>query len=537
MSFFLGRHHLNISILKRAFKNNLGYIATLMVSAFFLSNCAVGPNYHKPKPGLPKKWENDAKNPHFPSDQTDEKLPSNTTAEEPSVQWWTIFQDPELVSLEKRLASQNLDILKSAQELAASRGLLLLANAERFPDVTAGGAYRRVQSSSRQLQRIVEHIGQSSKGSSLADILSQQGNQATIPVLNRWFDGMQASWEVDIWGRVRRQYEGAKALMYASQEERYGVLIAREAELASDYIVLRNLQQRLEIARKEREVAQSILYLSKSRYNTGISNEINLDSTNAHLQRINSSIPQYEQRVTIQMNAINLLIGEAPGTLNDELARTENIPLVPANVPAGIPSEVAERRPDIREATDILHAATAQVGEAEADFYPKVKIDSGFGMQSFSFSDLGMWNSRAWNVGPSITLPVFQGGRLTGQYQMKTAQQRSAAINYRKTVLNAWQEVDNALISYQKGQVQKDKVSQQRDSEKRIMELAENQYKSGLVNNLRPLEAQEAYLDVSANYADSTADVASDMVKLYNALGCGWEEEKLPKMSLFKGFL
>ena len=490
--------------------------AGALAASFILAGCAVGPDYKKPQTWSPAQWQQAA---------TQERTSalSVPTEQAPDAQWWSVFHDPELTSLEQRLASQNLDVLQASEQLAVSRGQLLLAGAERFPDLAASGSYSRVQHSSKQLQRIVERIGQSSAGSQLGDMLTSQSSEATIPLLNNWQDGVQASWEVDLWGRVRRQYEAARSYTNASMEERRGILIARQSELASDYMQLRSLQEQLRITLANRNAADKLLQLSQSRYKSGLVSELDVDSAQSELQRTSALVPQYEQRIAMQINAINLLMGAPPGGLNTELAQTAGIPLVPPAVPIGLPSELAHRRPDIREAEAELHAATAEVGQAIADFYPKVTIDAGFGLQSFSFRDMGMWSSRMWNVGPSITIPIFQGGRLTGQLQMKKASQKAAALRYRKTVLNAWREVDNALTAYQAEQKKNQRLSAQVAADRRSMDLAQSQYTHGLQSYLQVLDAQRRLLSSQTSLAESTATISDDLVRLYNALGGGWE--------------
>ncbi len=490
--------------------------AGALAAGFILAGCAVGPDYKKPQTWSPAQWQQAA------TQQRTNAL-SVPTELAPDVQWWSVFHDPELTSLEQRLAAQNLDVLQASEQLAVSRGQLLLAGAERFPDLSASGSYSRVQHSSKQLQRIVERIGQNSSDAGLREMLTSQSSEATIPLLNNWQDGVQASWEVDLWGRVRRQYEAAKSYTDASMEERRGILIARQSELASDYMQLRSLQEQLRITLANRDAAEKLLQLSQSRYKSGLVSELDVDSAQSELQRTSALVPQYEQRIAMQINAINLLMGAPPGGLNTELVQTAGIPLVPPAVPIGLPSELAHRRPDIREAEAELHAATAEVGQAMADFYPKVTIDAGFGLQSFSFRDMGMWSSRMWNVGPSITIPIFQGGRLTGQLQMKKASQKAAALRYRKTVLNAWREVDNALTAYQAEQKKNQRLSAQVVADQRSMALAQSQYTHGLQSYLQVLDAQRRLLSSQTSLAESTATISDDLVRLYNALGGGWE--------------
>lgn len=487
---------------------------SILVLAVLLAGCAVGPDFQKPESWTPDQWRQAATAPRS-------RLLSVTTTQEPPAAWWGIFHDPELTALEERLASQNLDVQQAAEQLAVSRGQLLLAGAERFPDLAASGSYKAAQYSSKEMQWVLKRVG---RQAGVGDQIESAASGASVPLLNQWQDGLQSSWEVDLWGRVRRQYEAAKAYMTASQEERRGILVARQAELASDYITLRQLQEQARITRASRDLAAELTRLSESRYHSGLVSELDVDSAQAELQRTNALLPQYDQRIAQQINAINLLMGSPPGALDAELGPRAAIPLVPPAAPVGLPSELARRRPDIREAEARLHGATAEVGQAAADFYPKVTIDAGFGFQSLSFRDLGFWNARAWNVGPSITLPIFQGGRLSGQLEMKKASQRAEALNYRKTVLNAWREVDNALVAWQAEQRRNQAVSAQVQADRRTLTLAQDQYRHGLQSYLQVLDAQRRMLQSQTQEAESTATLSGNLVQLYNALGGGWEQ-------------
>ena len=490
--------------------------AATMLFPVLLSGCAVGPDFKKPETWTPAQWQ------HASLEQTSRAL-SVPVNQAPDPQWWSVFHDPELVSLEQRLATQNLDILQATQQMAVSRGQLLLAGAERFPDLAATGSYRRQQYSSKQLESVIKRIGKNAPEGSDA-LLSSQATNASIPLLNQWQDGLQASWEVDLWGRVRRQYEAAKSYLQATVEQRRGILIARQAELAQDYLSLRSTQEQLRITRRNKEVAVQMLDLSRNRYNSGLVSELDVESARSQVEDTSARIPQYEQLAEQQINAINLLMGAPPGALNAELQTPSVIPSLPPVVPVGVPSEVVRRRPDIRQAEAELHAATAEVGQAEADFYPKVTIDAGFGMQSFSFRDLGMWGARAWNVGPSISIPIFQGGRLVGQLRMKKASQKTAALRYRKTVLTAWSEVDNALTKYEAEQKRNMALKAQVAADQRSLSLSRDLYRQGLRTFLPVLDAERRVLSSQTALTTSNETMSENLVRLYNAIGGGWEE-------------
>ncbi|WP_241502712.1 efflux transporter outer membrane subunit [Bombella intestini] len=516
------------------------------VALLGLGGCLmVGPKYHPPKDWAPPHYDlhngsnqaskeavkGNARGPHganaAPEDKTNEKAsPASVVTELPMADaWWKTFHDAELTSLEGRVATQNLSFLLATQNLAQSRAQMIIAGAERFPNLSAYGTYVRSQHSSKQLQEIFKRVG---KG--FPDLPSQEANflqgsqEAQVPLLNQWQDKIDATYEIDLWGRVAYQYRAAKYLMKMSEEERRSILIARQADMARDYLQLRGDQKRQRILADSHATVQNLLSLAQSRYKSGLVTELDVDSMQARLHGIEAQQANLDETVAREQNAIALLLGMPPQSLNEELGRTADVPVVPPFVPAGLPSELAHRRPDIREAEEHLRETVAEVGEATADFYPKVTVTADFGFQTLSFRDLGFWNARAWNVGPSISLPIFQGGRLYGQLRLKKAEQRAAAVEYRQTVLQAWNEVDNALQAYHDEQIHHEGLAKTVDDEKRALTLATSQYRAGLATYLSVLEAQEKLQESQLDLAASDSAFATDMARLYNALGGGWSE-------------
>lgn len=486
-------------------------------SVFLISGC-IGPQYQKPDLWSPTQYHG------LNGPQHTE---SRTTSDAPDPSWWAIFNDAVLTSLETRLATQNLNVQRAAAQLAQSRAQLLLANSERYPGVTAAGSYARSQYSSKALQRILSGITKDNHGALNAQnarLLDQSLGYATIPLLNQWKYSIDAQYEIDLWGRVARQYESAKAEMQATEEERRGVLIAQQADMANAYLSLRGLQEKLRITKANRDTADTFLQLAKERQRSGLVTELDVTSAESRFYTISAQIARLEQRIAQQINAISLLLGEPPASLFEELSPYAGIPVVPPRVPVGVPSSLAQRRPDIRQAEAQLHAAVANVGEAEAEFYPKVTINADFGFQSLSFRDLGFWGARAWNVGPSISLPIFHGGRLHSQLMLKEFAQKEAAITYRQTVLMAWRDVDNALIAFRDEQHRRDGLQAAVKATKRAYFLAQDQYKAGLTTYLDVLAAHQDLLSAELQLSDSTMAIASNVAQLYNALGGGWEE-------------
>ncbi|GBR10410.1 efflux transporter outer membrane subunit [Acetobacter oeni] len=487
---------------------------SLLLTVVALSACSVGPKYHKPKLWSPSDYA---------TTPTDARQFSSATEEAPDPSWWDIFHDPELSHLENLIASQNLDVQRATEQLAESRAQMRVSGAGRFPTLDASGSYSRNQYSSKSLQYILGSIGKSSGAGGFGSVLSQAAGTATIPELNTWTDNIDASYEIDLWGRISSAYRQAKAEMQASREVRRGILIARQADMARDYMMLRGDQERLRIAQENRATQASTLGLTESRHRSGLVSDVDVQSARAQVADSDARIAQLEQVIEQQMNAIALLLGEVPRALNSELVKAAAIPVTPPRVPIGVPSQLAQRRPDVREAEARLHSAVAGVAEATAEFYPKVTIDAGFGVQSLSFRDFWAWSARAWNVGPRITLPIFQGGRLTGNLQLTKAEQREAAVVYRSTVLGAWRDVDNALIAYRDEQNRHDGLLTSVDAHKQSLVLALEQYRHGLTNYLNVLSAQAGLESSELDLASSTTTLASDVAQLYNALGGGWE--------------
>ncbi|GAJ27845.1 efflux transporter outer membrane subunit [Acidomonas methanolica] len=489
-----------------------------LVLAAGLGACKMGPDYHRPDLWSPSHYDM-----HGNAVQ-DAQVKSVLSSAAPDPHWWRVFHDPELTSLEERVVRENLDVLRAATQLAQSRAQLLMAGAERFPALTAAGSYRRTQYSTKEAQYLVNKVGRQFGGPN-GNLLADSAGDVVVPLLNQWSDSIDATYEVDLWGRVARQYEEAKAQLEASDEARRGILIAQQADMARDYMTLRGAQEQLRIARANRGLQADTLALAKDRFRSGLVTDLDVQSAEAQLAATDAQVTQLQQQIAQEMNAISLLLGAPPGALNGELDRAAGIPVIPPRVPVGVPSELAQRRPDIRRADAQLHVAVAQVGEAMAEFYPKVTISADFGFQSLSFRDLGFWNARAWNVGPSISLPIFQGGRLRGQLQLKKSAQKEAAIAYQQTVLGAWREVDNALIAYRDEQLRRDSLVKAVDANRKAVALARDQYRSGLVTYLNVLSAQGNQLVSEQRLADSTTVLASDLVALYNALGGGWETD------------
>jgi len=457
-----------------------------------LAGCTSGPDFQPPHPDLPDRWTGDQPAP-IVSD------------------WWTAFNDAELTALENRVASANLDVRAATLRLAESRAQRRIAGAAEFPQVNG--------------QAVYQHIKPSAKG--LFGQLEQGGKPGpppnNIPASDLYQYGFDASWEIDLWGKVRRSLESADAEVDASAEARRGALLSVLAEVARDYVQLRGLQTELRISRDNLGIAEDVLALTRKRADRGLSSQIDVASAGAQAATVAAEIPRLEQQQAQAINQLSFLMGQPPGTLTAELGTSQEVPPSPPEVPVGLPSELAHRRPDIRQAEAELHAATAQIGVAEANFYPSITLSGSFALQSTRFADLANWAARNETIGPFLTLPIFEGGRLTGNLHLTQARQQEAAIIYQRTVLAAWQEVADSLIAFQAEQRRREKISQAVAENRRALALAREEYGHGTASYLQVLTAQQQLLQMEQQEADSYATVSTNLVALCKALGGGWE--------------
>jgi len=487
----------------------------LITGSALLAGCTVGPDFQRPSLWSPASWFAARPKPDTAS------AASQPVPEKVDPNWWTLFHDPELTTLENRVVAANLDVRLATIRLAESRAQGRIARADQFPSVDGNASYSREELSHRG---VISLFGNGTGGSQNGIPSSATGSPPPrIPPFNLWQYGFDASWELDLWGRVRRSVEEADASVDASAEARRSAVLSVVAELARDYMQLRGIQAEIDITERNLRTAQETLDLTRSRYRGGVTTELDVANAATQVATTAAQLPQQRQREEETINALSFLLGEAPGALRAELETPQAVPPVPPRVPIGVPSELARRRPDIREAEAQLHAATADVGVAVADFYPQVSLTGSLGLQALHFQDLANWDARQYALGPSITLPIFQGGRLRATLELRKQQQQEAAITYQRTVLQAWHEVDNALTAYAEEQARRDQLAVAVSESQRALDLARVRYTQGVTDFLNVLDAERALLAAQLQLADSTTTVSNNLVQLYKALGGGWE--------------
>jgi NodT family efflux transporter outer membrane factor (OMF) lipoprotein len=493
-------------------------LALYLLACLAITGCTVGPNFERPQTATPDVF-----------DRTQAAQASSKPVEsEFTPQWWTLFNDATLDSLEDQLTDTNLDVAAASARLRQSRAEQRIAGADEYPSLDGSASYYRERASPNGILGL---LGVSPTGTPLESAAGNTPLGAAAlppppsgsPAYNLYQFGFDASWEIDIWGRVRREREAATALSDASYEDRNAVLLSARAELARDYIDLRDTQTLLKIAKQNLDIALNATKLTEKRVIEGVTTDLDVDNASAQAESIQSLIPTLESRSETLINAIGLLLAKEPGDLRPMLAEPHDVPALPEQVPIGFPSELAERRPDIRKAEAQLHAATAAIGMAKADFYPRISLNGSAGFQSLQLSNLTNWESGQYVVGPSITLPIFEGGRLVGTLHLREAQQQEAAILYKRTVLDAWREVDDALVVYDAEQRRRDRLKKVVSLNQNALVIAKQRYKEGAVDFLNVLNVQRQLLDSQSSLEQSQADAATNLITLCKVLGGGWE--------------
>ena len=489
-------------------------------TALVLGGCTVGPNFKPPGWASPASWFS---GPH-------EQVPqehSVAVAAPVNPNWWNLFHDPELTSLENRVAEQNLDVRTAAIRVAESRAQLSGAESAFYPTLNANASYTRQKAS---------NVGVFAQAPNPLGANGASGNSSgglksgDLSAFNVFQAGLGASWEIDFWGSVRRSVESAKATVQASAAAERAALLTSLAEVAQDYIALRGVQTQLRIARDNVRTAEQSLNLTQQRAAGGVTTDLDVANASAQVSTTAAQIPQLEQQEAQYINALSLVLGEPPNALRDELADPKPVPPVPPVVPVGLPSELARRRPDIMEAEAQLHAATANIGVAVAAFYPSVTLSGSWGLQSVFPGTFINLNSRNYAAGPGITIPIFQGGQLRATLRLRKAQQQEAAIDYEKTVLQAWHDVDNALTAYKTEQARRDQLTLAVEENRKALALAQSRYQEGVSDFLTVLDAERSLLSTEEQLAGSTTTVSENLVTLYKALGGGWETD-LPRQA------
>ena len=468
------------------------------IPALLLVGCTVGPNYQRPATAMPTSFA-EAHGAESPND-------ANLAF------WWRAFGDPELDKLASRAVAQNLDVETAAARIREARARERAAGAAALPEVDAQASASR--------QRISENAIPVPPGAG-----NSGGGSFGLP--GSEFDtfriGFDASWEIDLFGKTRRSVEAAHARTGAAIWNRRDAQLIAVAEVADAYLKLRTLQQRIAIAEDEVARQQRFVRLVEARVRGGLVTGEDLAQQQSQLKTAEAAIPPLRAQVAAQIHALGVLTGDAPEALMSELSTPAAVPRAPS-VPAGLPSDLLRRRPDIRAAEQSLHAATADIGVATADLYPKFSLTAAPALVSTALASLLEWGSRSYSASAALDWPIFNGGRTRANIEATKAVQSQQLIAYRKTVLTALKDVEDALSSIDNDRHEAASLDEARASAARAEQIARDRYRGGLVTYSDVLQAQSARITLESQEVEARGSLDRDTVALFKALGGGWPE-------------
>ena len=450
----------------------------------FLSGCAaVGPDYIRPDTVLPDAWYAS-----LPGES-----PAKGKAEDLSA-WWKTLNDPLLSSLIDRAVAGNLDLKKARTRVWEARARRAIAQADFFP--TADGAGSATWS----------HFS------------ADRGSGETS---NLYTAGIDAGWELDIFGGLRRSLEAADADWQAAGENLRNVLVTLLAEVALNYIDVRTAQIQIAVAEENLEAQNETYRLTQWRYEAGLSDELAVQQARYGLENTRSLIPALRTKLEGALNRIAVLLGEQPGRVHPELKKREPLPVPSLNVAVGVPADLLRRRPDVRQAERQLAAQTARVGVATADLYPKFTLNGSIGLEALS---LGNLSSAIWSLagGPKITWAIFKGGAIRQNIEVQSALQEQYLLAYESTVLTALEEVENALVAFAEVQQRRQSLHEATEAARQAVGLARQKFEAGLTDFNNVLDGQRSLFSFQEQLAQSEGAIASNLVRLYKALGGGW---------------
>jgi outer membrane protein, multidrug efflux system len=452
-----------------------------------LAGCSVGPNYHRPNVAVPANWA--------------EVGPGGTTNGAAHLaQWWKAFQDPVLNSLTARAVKSNYSLKAAEARVRAARALRGAALAAFLPTIDANGAYTVARRS--------------------ASGLSFRVNSLDTETYQAGFD---ASWEIDVFGGERRALQEANATLQSLQDDRRNVLVSLLAEVARSYVELRGTQRRLAIAQQNIEAEQQTVNITELRFQQGLASELDVSQAKALMATTRAQVPTLITALKQSSHQLSVLLGQPPGALDSLLTNSAPIPPTPPEVPVGLPSQLLLRRPDVRSSERQLAAATAAIGVAEAELFPKFSLLGNAGYQSLKLGSLISPASEFWSAGPSVTWRLLEYPRLRADIKSQSAQAQQALAQFNQTVLTALQDVEDQLVAYAQEQQRYRALDEAVTESRRALDLSRRLYTEGVGEFLNVLEAERSLYQAEDALVQSQDNVSVDLVALYKALGGGWE--------------
>jgi outer membrane protein, multidrug efflux system len=450
-----------------------------------LTGCMLGPDYRRPDVATPGGWRDGAR--------TADPASLADTA------WWELFQDDELRRLIQVALEANKDLGIAVTRVDQARAVLGVTRSLQFPDVTAGASATTNRTS---------------------DNIHPRGIGGDYGLYNTTID---MSFEIDIWGRLRRATEASRAELLASEEAQHAVVMTLVSDVATTYLRLRELDLELEITQRTVAARRESLGIVRDRFQGGLTSALDVRQAETDLASTAAQIPDLQRQIAVTENQLSILLGRNPGDISRGRPLTGQT--FPPEVPAGLPSALLDRRPDIRQAEETLVARNARIGVAKAAFFPQISLTGFFGVESVSLSDLFTGPSRIWQFGPTVTVPIFNAGRNRANLQLVEAQQREALLRYEQAIQQAFREVDDALVTHRRARESLAEQDAAVQASREALTIAELRYTSGLTSYLNVLDAQRTLLTAEVAQSRTLGVQLVAVVQLYRALGGGWGPE------------
>ncbi len=471
-----------------------------LLATALLAGCEVGPNYVTPHTPLSNSF-----------DAPTATAPATTSAAAPVdlAHWWRSLNDAELDSLIDRAIASNLDLHIAVTRLQESRAQQYIVSGGTLPYLDASGAAARGSGNNSTKGRVGAPLNSAANTTGLKEITQVVG-----------FD---AGWEIDLFGKFRRELEAAAADSQAVAEARNAVLITLIADVARAYVDLRTAQLRLDIAQQNIAAGEQTLNVVQQRFGLGLTNELDVALARRQIASERATVAPLEEAITQAQHRLAVLLGQPPESLSDELKTSASLPEPATKVITGLPADLLQRRPDIRQAERSLAAENARIGVATADLFPRLVLTAGLGLQGQGLGRMPTTSSLIWSVGPAASLPLLDFGRIDSTIMLENLRTQELYYNYQRTVLGAVEEVDNAANGYAAQRDRMDQLDQAVDASKRAVTLATGRYDRGLIDFLNVLDAQRQMYELQDQNTVAEQTVVLDYISLYKALGGGWE--------------
>jgi outer membrane protein, multidrug efflux system len=493
------------------------------VVALGICGCTVGPDYRRPEAPIPDDWVGTGDPQGVPATQA--SAARQTAAD--LARWWSGLDDSELDSLIERAAESNLDLRQAEARIRQARAARGISSSSLFPRLDTSARYSNSGSGPGE-ENDESVIVTLPDGSTVTR--SVGGGESTSRNLFR--AGIDAAWEIDVFGGIRRDVEAADADVRFAIEDRRDVLITLISEVALNYIDLRQFQRQIDIAQRNLEAQERTAAVTRRRQAGGEASGLDVANAEAQVASTRSQIPSLRTLERQAIHSLSVLLGLPPGALLQELSQMTAIPTVPPEIPIGLPSELLLRRPDVRRAEAQAHAATARIGVAIADLFPRFSLTGALGVQGERAGSLTRsGDNYFWSFGPSITWPLFDAGRIRSNIALQEASQQQALLVYRATILTALQEVENALVAYASEQERRQSLIRAVQQSRRSVELSIELYTQGQIEFLNVLTAQRALFSSEDALVQSDRTVVTNLIAIYKALGGGWEPPAEPSIS------